>query len=99
MGQLLDTDTALSLLEPHWDTWITEQDFKDISAAGLTHVRCVSSIHPVLEQCRTHAHLYEDCQLVIGQSPPTSLSPLTMPALGPIFSALFLGLGTMASES
>ncbi|EIM90943.1 glycoside hydrolase [Stereum hirsutum FP-91666 SS1] len=39
MGQLLDTDTALSLLQPHWDTWITEQDFKDISAAGLTHVR------------------------------------------------------------
>lgn len=98
MGQILDTDTALSLLEPHWDTWITEQDFKDISAAGLTHVRCVSAIHSVLEQW-THAPLYEGCQLVIGQSPPTNLSPLTMPALGPTFSALFLGLGTMASES
>lgn len=38
-GQLLDRDWATSTLEQHWDTWITEDDFEDIKAAGLNHVR------------------------------------------------------------
>ncbi|EPQ54092.1 glycoside hydrolase [Gloeophyllum trabeum ATCC 11539] len=39
LGQLVDRDTALQMLQNHWETWITEQDFKDIAAAGLNHVR------------------------------------------------------------
>ncbi|KAF9003932.1 glycoside hydrolase family 5 protein [Cyathus striatus] len=39
MGQLLASDDALNLLTKHWDTWITEDDFIAIKAAGLNHVR------------------------------------------------------------
>ncbi|KAF8656255.1 hypothetical protein AX16_002691 [Volvariella volvacea WC 439] len=38
-GQLMDRDTAVSILRNHWETWITEDDFIAIKAAGLTHVR------------------------------------------------------------
>lgn len=38
-GQLLNRDWATSTLEQHWNTWITEDDFEDIKAAGLNHVR------------------------------------------------------------
>ncbi|KAI0734298.1 glycoside hydrolase [Fomitopsis betulina] len=39
LGQLIDRNWALDTLQQHWDTWITEDDFKDIKAAGLNHVR------------------------------------------------------------
>ncbi|TFK47802.1 glycoside hydrolase family 5 protein [Heliocybe sulcata] len=39
LGQLIDRDVALQMLQNHWDTWITEQDFADIASAGLNHVR------------------------------------------------------------
>ncbi|KAL4252280.1 glycosyl hydrolase 5 (cellulase A) family protein [Abortiporus biennis] len=39
LGLILDKAEALKLLTNHWQTWITEQDFIDIKAAGLTHVR------------------------------------------------------------
>ncbi|KAG6873936.1 hypothetical protein C0995_008975 [Termitomyces sp. Mi166 len=39
MGQLLDSETALNILQQHWDTWITEDDFVAIRTAGLNHVR------------------------------------------------------------
>ena len=39
LGQNIDHDTALGMLQSHWQTWITEDDFKAISAAGLNHVR------------------------------------------------------------
>ncbi|KAK7690700.1 hypothetical protein QCA50_005799 [Cerrena zonata] len=39
LGQKLDNDTALDILQNHWETWITEDDFKAIKAAGLNHVR------------------------------------------------------------
>ncbi|KAF8972127.1 glycoside hydrolase family 5 protein [Flammula alnicola] len=39
LGQLLDAQTAQTILTNHWDTWITEDDFAQISAAGLNHVR------------------------------------------------------------
>ncbi|KII89968.1 glycoside hydrolase family 5 protein [Plicaturopsis crispa FD-325 SS-3] len=38
-GQMQDTNTALGVLTNHWDTWITEDDFDAIAAAGLNHVR------------------------------------------------------------
>lgn len=38
-GQYQDHDVALATLEEHWNTWITEQDFEEIAAAGLNHVR------------------------------------------------------------
>jgi len=38
-GELQDADSALSVLQQHWETWITEDDFKAIQAAGLNHVR------------------------------------------------------------
>ena len=34
-----DRSVAEAKLKEHWDTWFTEQDFKDIAAAGLNHVR------------------------------------------------------------
>ncbi|KAF7986399.1 hypothetical protein HWV62_31115 [Athelia sp. TMB] len=39
LGQNLGPDAALEILQAHWETWITEQDFVDIAAAGLNHVR------------------------------------------------------------
>ncbi|GLB40440.1 putative brix [Lyophyllum shimeji] len=39
MGQLLDSQTAQKILKQHWETWITEDDFAAIKAAGLNHVR------------------------------------------------------------
>lgn len=38
-GQMQDPDEALQVLQSHWATWITEDDFQAISAAGLNHVR------------------------------------------------------------
>ena len=38
-GQLQDENIALAALQKHWDTWITEEDFIQMAAAGLTHVR------------------------------------------------------------
>ena len=38
-GQYQDYDTALGVLQNHWNTWITEADFAAIAAAGLNHVR------------------------------------------------------------
>ncbi|KAG6337057.1 hypothetical protein ID866_2010 [Astraeus odoratus] len=37
--QYQDSNTAKSVLQNHWDTWITESDFAAIAAAGLNHVR------------------------------------------------------------
>lgn len=93
MGQMLDSETALSILQPHWDTWITEQDFKDISAAVLTHVRYVSA--------RTAANAmdissipsaFEGYQSDTGQSRRTSPSRLTTPGLGHISFVPWNGL-------
>lgn len=33
-GQYQDRNTAFSKLKAHWDSWITELDFKAIAAAG-----------------------------------------------------------------
>ncbi|KAH7910928.1 glycoside hydrolase family 5 protein [Hygrophoropsis aurantiaca] len=38
-GQLQDQDTATAVLQNHWNTWITADDFANIAAAGLNHVR------------------------------------------------------------
>ncbi|PCH42165.1 glycoside hydrolase family 5 protein [Wolfiporia cocos MD-104 SS10] len=38
-GEMQDSEQALGILQNHWDTWITEDDFKAIKAAGLNHVR------------------------------------------------------------
>lgn len=38
-GLYQDGDQAQNVLENHWDTWITEDDFAAISQAGLNHVR------------------------------------------------------------
>ncbi|KAF8206460.1 glycoside hydrolase superfamily [Mycena galopus ATCC 62051] len=47
-GGMQDPATALSVLQNHWETWITEDDFAAIAAAGLNHVRipvgyCIST--------------------------------------------------------
>ncbi|TEB33365.1 glycoside hydrolase family 5 protein [Coprinellus micaceus] len=39
LGQLMDRQDADALLKQHWETWITEDDFIAIKAAGLNHVR------------------------------------------------------------
>ncbi|KIJ53493.1 glycoside hydrolase family 5 protein [Sphaerobolus stellatus SS14] len=38
-GQFVPSATAASVLQNHWNTWITESDFAAIAAAGLNHVR------------------------------------------------------------
>ncbi|GMK55485.1 hypothetical protein CspeluHIS016_0205410 [Cutaneotrichosporon spelunceum] len=38
-GQLQDRAKAAAALKRHWDSWITEDDFRQIAAAGLNHVR------------------------------------------------------------
>ncbi|KAJ7637744.1 glycoside hydrolase family 5 protein [Mycena polygramma] len=38
-GAMQDSATALGVLQNHWETWITEDDFVAIAAAGLNHVR------------------------------------------------------------
>ena len=37
--QALGPSKAYSLLSAHWNSWITEDDFTQIAAAGLNHVR------------------------------------------------------------
>lgn len=37
--QTLGKEAAGSLLTNHWNTWITQDDFNQIAAAGLNHVR------------------------------------------------------------
>ncbi|KAF8626989.1 hypothetical protein AX15_004578 [Amanita polypyramis BW_CC] len=39
LGEYLDAATAQRTLQQHWETWITEDDFIAIKAAGLSHVR------------------------------------------------------------
>ena len=39
-----DYNAALDVLEKHWDTWITEDDFIAIRNAGLNHVRYVPTV-------------------------------------------------------
>ncbi|WVF72839.1 hypothetical protein IAT40_007657 [Kwoniella sp. CBS 6097] len=38
-GQYQDYDTAHRALVDHWNSWFTEDDFAQIAAAGLNHVR------------------------------------------------------------
>ncbi|KAG6884330.1 hypothetical protein C0993_012080 [Termitomyces sp. T159_Od127] len=38
-GEYQDQAKAIAVLQAHWDSWITESDFRDIAAAGLNHVR------------------------------------------------------------
>ncbi|KAG1864692.1 glycoside hydrolase family 5 protein [Suillus subalutaceus] len=38
-GQYYDRTTAANVLQNHWNTWITQNDFANIAAAGLNHVR------------------------------------------------------------
>ncbi|KIO32688.1 glycoside hydrolase family 5 protein [Tulasnella calospora MUT 4182] len=38
-GYYQTRDVAQSIIEHHWDTWITEDDFEAIAQAGLNHVR------------------------------------------------------------
>ncbi|RSH88775.1 exo-1,3-beta-glucanase [Saitozyma podzolica] len=38
-GQYQDYNTAQNALVNHWNSWITEDDFAQIAAAGLNHVR------------------------------------------------------------
>ncbi|KAJ7158774.1 glycoside hydrolase family 5 protein [Mycena filopes] len=38
-GSLQDSATASSVLQNHWATWITEDDFAAMAGAGLNHVR------------------------------------------------------------
>lgn len=39
MGQVLGKDAAYDTLSSHWGSWITEDDFTQIAAAGFNHVR------------------------------------------------------------
>jgi glucan 1,3-beta-glucosidase len=39
LTSILGKDEALSRLSAHWNSWITEDDFRQIAAAGLNHVR------------------------------------------------------------
>jgi glucan 1,3-beta-glucosidase len=38
-GQILGPSEARQILEQHWNTWIVEDDFRAMAAAGLNHVR------------------------------------------------------------
>lgn len=39
LTQILGKDAAQSKLEQHWDSWIIQDDFNQIAAAGMNHVR------------------------------------------------------------
>ncbi|KAH8826615.1 glycoside hydrolase family 5 protein [Flagelloscypha sp. PMI_526] len=39
MGQMMDRTEMQGILNAHWQEWITEDDFKEMSDAGLNHVR------------------------------------------------------------
>jgi aryl-phospho-beta-D-glucosidase BglC (GH1 family) len=54
-GQYQDRAVATAALQAHWSTWYTEQDFADIAAAGLNHVRYVISFYWI-EGTRTPAN-------------------------------------------
>lgn len=54
---MLDNNTALSILQNHWETWITEDDFVAIRDAGLNHVRLV-----VKHKLESFAHVCLDSE-------------------------------------
>lgn len=39
LTQLLGKDEAYNKLSQHWNSWITQDDFNQMAAAGLNHVR------------------------------------------------------------
>lgn len=39
LTQSLGSSAASSVLNEHWSTWITQEDFNEISSFGLNHVR------------------------------------------------------------
>lgn len=39
LTQILGKDEAQRVLSNHWSSWITQDDFGQIAAAGLNHVR------------------------------------------------------------
>lgn len=39
LTQTLGQSAALDILQPHWNTWITQTDFQSIAAAGFNYVR------------------------------------------------------------
>jgi aryl-phospho-beta-D-glucosidase BglC (GH1 family) len=41
LGQLTDYNTTQKVLETHWETWYTENDFVAMRDAGLNFVRCL----------------------------------------------------------
>lgn len=43
LGQMMGYDTAQEMLEQHWATWYTQDDFMQIAAANLNFVRQVSN--------------------------------------------------------
>jgi len=39
LTQTLGPDAVQGILQPHWDTWITADDFQAIAQAGFNYVR------------------------------------------------------------
>lgn len=50
LTQTLGKDSARSLLSQHWNSWITKDDFVQIKAAGLNHVRIPIGYWSVIER-------------------------------------------------
>lgn len=51
-GQYQDPNVARAKLAEHWDTWITESDFKEIAAAGYV-LACIGA-----SQCAASFEFY-----------------------------------------
>lgn len=50
LTQILGKDAARSRLSQHWNSWITQDDFGQIAAAGLNHVRIPIGYWSVIER-------------------------------------------------
>jgi len=53
-----DRQQALNVLENHWKTWIVEDDFRQMKAAGLNHVRYVLVVPAPISHRPVHRESY-----------------------------------------
>jgi hypothetical protein len=90
-GQMQARSQALGVLQNHWGTWITEDDFVQISAAGLNHVRCAEcAIYPYNDRLSYFISflfylptLTPGFPLAIGRFPLRQAIPITAPTPAP----------------
>lgn len=78
-----DQQTALNVLKNHWQTWIVEDDFRQMKAFGLNHVRYAWFPHRSRTALTTLSHVARLLRSTgslwaIGQYPSHPVIPINL---------------------